>query len=265
MRARLFVLGLMAAMLGVPAPASASGRWMAVERAPITPGAEIILRGNQCTANFVFRDRRSVYLGLAAHCAATGDATDTDGCTATLMPLGTRATVEGARDPATLVYNSWTTMQRRGETREALCLTNDFALVRLSPYDALRVNPTVPHWGGPTGLTRSAEFGDWVVSYGNSRLWLGTEPLQPHRGAVLDSSYGGRAFKVTTAPPGIPGDSGSGYLDAQGRALGVLSTLEIAPTPGANNLTGLGKALDYLRNHTQLRVTLVKGTEPFRG
>ncbi len=40
--------------------------------------------GAQCTANFVYTDAAGdTYVGYAAHCAGTGAATDTDGCTAT--------------------------------------------------------------------------------------------------------------------------------------------------------------------------------------
>ncbi len=37
------------------------------------------------------------------------------------------------------------------------------------------------------------------------------------------------------AAGGIPGDSGSGFLDAQRRAIGVLPTVELAPRAGSNN------------------------------
>src|SRR5699024_12750843 len=46
--------------------------------------------GGQCTANFVFTDDAgTVYVGYAAHCAGTGEATETDGCTTESLPPGT--------------------------------------------------------------------------------------------------------------------------------------------------------------------------------
>ena len=50
----------------------------------------------------------------------------------------------------------------------------------------------------------------------------------------LGREGGGWTHLVYTATPGIPGDSGSAFIDAQGRAFGVLSTLQIAPTVGSN-------------------------------
>ena len=45
---------------------------------------------------------------------------------------------------------------------------------------------------------------------------------------------GGWNHDVFTVTPGIPGDSGSGYMDADGNALGVVSTVEVAPFPAVH-------------------------------
>lgn len=68
-----------------------------------------------------------------------------------------------------------------------------------------------------------------------------------------------------TATPGIPGDSGSAFLDAPGRALGVLSTLNLAPLPGSNGVGDISREYAYLRAHYSGAVTLAGGTVPFRG
>ncbi|MBV9285900.1 MAG: serine protease, partial [Acidimicrobiia bacterium] len=47
----------------------------------IHPGDQTYTNGAQCTANFVFSDGTSTYLGQAAHCSSTGSNTDTNGCT----------------------------------------------------------------------------------------------------------------------------------------------------------------------------------------
>ena len=64
---------------------------------------------------------------------------------------------------------------------------------------------------------------------------------------------------------GITGDSGSAFIDKQGRALGVLSTIEVAPLPASNGVGDLSKELQYLPAHTSFNATLATGTEPFRG
>ncbi|MEX2107917.1 MAG: hypothetical protein WD827_03405 [Solirubrobacterales bacterium] len=63
----------------------------------------------------------------------------------------------------------------------------------------------------------------------------------------------------------MPGDSGSGFLNDSGEAIGVLSTLQIAPLAGSNGVGDLGKELAYLRSHTGFTgMQLAPGTEPFK-
>ena len=45
----------------------------------------------------------------------------------------------------------------------------------------------------------------------------------------MSTEGGGWSRTVYTVTPGIPGDSGSGFLNASGQAIGVLSTVAIAP------------------------------------
>ena len=68
---------------------------------------------------------------------------------------------------------------------------------------------------------------------------------------------------VYTATPGIPGDSGSGFLSGDGEAVGVLSTLNLAPLPVSNGVTDLARALRYAADHGFPDLELEPGTEPF--
>ena len=71
---------------------------------------------------------------------------------------------------------------------------------------------------------------------------------------------------VLTATPGIPGDSGSGFLSATGQAIGTLSTLQVLPIAGSNGVGDLSKELGYMRANSSFSgVQLVPGTRPFRG
>jgi hypothetical protein len=167
-----------------------------------------------------------------------------------------------------MVYNSWLTMQAVNEANTNACQYNDLALVRLDPSDAARVNPSVPHWGGPTGLnTVGTAPGESVYSYGSSELRLGFNLLSPKKGVSEGDSGGGWNHDVITLTPGIPGDSGSAFLDAQGRALGTLSTLGIGLPGGVVNGVGdLRRELAYMRAHTPLTgVQLAPGTVAFNG
>jgi trypsin-like peptidase len=241
----------------IPAAASAAGE--------IHPGVQTFTDGAQCTSNFVFSDGGTTYLGQAAHCSGTGAATDTDGCTSESLPIGTAVEVTGASKPGTLVYNSWITMQAKGERNADTCAYNDLALVKIDPADAGKVDPTVPGFGGPTGVAEApTNTGDTVYSYGNSELRGGVAQLSPKQGAVVQSEGGGWSRTVYTATPGVPGDSGSGFLDSSGRAIGVLSTLQVLPVAGSNGVGDLARELSYMRSNSSFSgVQLVNGTKAF--
>jgi len=267
---RLGVATLVAAALGTVtlvtvAPAAAVPAWAPAGTATIHPGVQVRSSAGQCTANFVFYDSDDVFIGQAAHCTSTGGPTDTNGCEATSLPLGTPITITGASQPGTLAYNSWIAMDEWGETDANACAYNDFALVRIDPADWGRVNPSVPHWGGPVGMgTGSAPLGQRVYSYGNSSLRLGLTVLSPKTGLSLGSTGGGWSTNVYTVTPGIPGDSGSGFLDRSGRAMGVLSTVQLAPLVGANGVGNLALELAYRNIGVPADpVQLASGTEPF--
>jgi hypothetical protein len=233
----------------------------------IHPGSQTYTNGGQCTANFVFSDGTNTYLGQAAHCSSTGTNTDTNGCTTTSLPLGTAVTILGANHPGTLAYNSWIAMQAAGETNPDACAYNDLALVKIDPRDIGQVNPNIPHWGGPVGLnTAGTTSGDFVYSYGNSILRLGVTALSPKLGISNGDDGNGWTHSVSTVSPGIPGDSGSAFLDVNGRALGVLSTLSVGVPGGvSNNVSDLSRALNYMHSHGGPGATLVLGSAPFNG
>lgn len=278
-RSRLSVLavlvGLVAAIAPAPA-ATAAPAWAPAGEATIRPGVQTITGGiSQCTSNFIFYDDSDVYIGQAAHCSMTGNSlagadplsvSGPNGCTSESLPIGTPIAVAGAVKPGTLAYNSWITMQETGETDLRICANNDFALVRLDPEDHSRVNPSMPHWGGPTGLVSTTAPGSKVLSFGDSDLRLRISQLSPKEGIVRRQSAGGWHHTVFALTPGIPGDSGSGFLDDQGRAFGVLSTLIFFPQPLHNGVTDLSRAMSYAEANTELTgVRMALGTEPFDG
>jgi hypothetical protein len=250
------------AVLGI-APSAASAQWAPAETAPIHPGVMTFTDGAQCTSNFIFQDGSNVYIGQAAHCSGTGAATETNGCEAESLPVGTPVEVDGATQPGTLAYNSWITMQSNGENDEETCAFNDFALVRLDPADVPNVNPSVPALGGPTGMGAWGGTGSTVYTYGNSSLRGGVSALSPKQGVVVQNSPEGWSHDVYTFTPGIPGDSGSGFLNDSGGAIGVLSTVQLAPLAGSNGVGDLPNELAYAKANGFSGVNLVPGTEPW--
>ncbi len=274
MRSRLFSVSSAAAaaaiavlaVAGPATPANAAVTWAPAASATVKPGVQTYTQGGQCTANFVFSDGVNAYIGQAAHCSSTGGATDTNGCVAKSLPLGTPVEVRGASKRGTLVYNSWITMQARGERNADACAYNDFALVKLDPADIRRTNPSVPFWGGPTGINTSGTAAlETVLSYGNSSLRGGITLLSPKQGVSLGSAANGWTHPVYTVTPGIPGDSGSAFLDKQGRALGTLSTLALAPLVLSNGVGDFSREYNYMRANFNRAITLALGTVPFRG
>ena len=257
-------------MFPLSLPAAAAPTWAPAATAPIRPGVQTITAGAQCTANFVFTNGTDVYIGQAAHCSGTGGSTETNGCDSGSLPLGTPVTIKSATPPAqnftgTMVYNSWLAMQAVGETNPDACAYNDFALVKLNPADYGKVNPSIPRWGGPVATSSpGTATGDTVYTYGNSSLRFGVSQTSPKTGTSLGSCCSGWSHDVYTATPGIPGDSGSAFLDKNGRALGVLSTVQIAPLAASNGVGDVGREVVYMQSHSSLgAVNIALGTQPF--
>ena len=259
-RVLVMCAAVVAVALALLAPAAASA-WAPASSATVHPGVQTFTDGAQCTSNFVFSDGSTTYLGQAAHCSGTGAATDTDGCSSASLPLGTPVEITGAGKPGTLVYNSWLTMQAKGETDPDTCAYNDLALVKIDPADVGSVNPSVPAWGGPTGVGNAAASDD-VFSYGNSELRGGITKLSPKQGKVVSVDGNGWSYTLYTVTPGIPGDSGSAFLNPSGQALGVLSTVAIAPLAGSNGVGSLSKELAYMHANGN-GANVVAGTEAF--
>jgi Trypsin-like peptidase domain len=264
---RHFIVAALAAAFAialVPSVALGAPTWAPASSATVHPGVQTYTDGGQCTANFVFYDSTGTeYIGQAAHCSGTGGNTATDGCTSGSLPTGTPVEVGGASKPGTMVYNSWLTMQQLGEKDLDTCAYNDLALVKLDPADYGKVNPSIPFWGGPTGVGTAAA-GENVYTYGNSSLRGGVTTLSPKQGKVIGVNGNGWSYDVYTATPGIPGDSGSAFLNASGQALGVLSTVQLAPLAGSNGVGDVGRELAYAQAHSGISgVTLANGTEAF--
>jgi hypothetical protein len=251
--------------------------WAPPATAALRPGVlTTTAGGGLCTTNFVFTGGGRTYLGQAAHCAGTGPETEIDGCTSASGPLGSPVSIhatDGTVRTGTLAYSSWLTMQAGGERDPAACAANDFALVELSAADAVEVNPSVPFFGGPTGLqTGGLPVGAAVFGYGSALPRVGpqalTAPLRPkvgigagERPAVAAAPYG---HEVHTVTPGVSGDSGAGYLTEQGRAVGLLATLTTDAGLVSDGITDLAAALAYANANGGIgEISLALGTEAF--
>lgn len=230
--------------------------------ATIRPGAA--LGGGGCTANFLFLDADggTVYIGTAAHCVSEDrddDATDSNGCDSERYgpaePGTVGVNVEGADRPAILAYNSWYTMQQRGESSTEACEFNDFALLELHPTDAARAHPSMYGFGGPTGIAQDEATGDVIFTHGATSLRPDEEMLDNRRGIIAQP--GTWTHGTLQLTPGLPGDSGSPVVRDDGMAIGILVTLQVAPLPLSNGITDLGQALAYANDQGGMDVELL--------
>lgn len=230
--------------------------------ATIRPGVRITMTSdvpvadlpNWCTSNFVFLDKNgSAYLGTAGHCERT---------------VGAEVMVDGAEHPATVVYNSFTTMDEVGEEDRHVRLTNDFAVVALHEEDYVRLNPSVLHWGGPTAMANSSllQVGDGLRTYGNTPLRPGPSDLDAREGSLVATEpwWGAASWDGS---PGLSGDSGSTVVASDGQAVGVLTHFTLASEnpinpddrggpSGSNKIVYLDMALEYARIHAGLDLQL---------
>ena len=252
-----------AAVTSAPAQAARRGSsfaWASAASAAVHPGIMTYTAGSQCTANFVFTRGSEVLLGQAAHCAGTGAATATNGCTASTLPLGQEVQDVNGNFLGTIVYSSWVAMQNLGETDPDLCNYNDFALIRLTTEWVSQTNPSVPIYGGPTGVrTSGLAILDDVYAIGNSSLRLGISQLSNHHGYSVQELGNGWSHQVYTVTPGIPGDSGGPLLAGDGSAVGLLSTVGLYPLVLSNNFSDLSRVMGYARAHGMSGLYLVKG------
>ena len=239
----------------VPTVANASAPvmrppWPELAAATIRPGVVITTTAGACTTNFVFVNATSVHVGFAAHCLVLGESDEPCRFPA-LQELGTQVTVDGARAPATVSYSSFSAMRDAGETDANACGSNDFALAALDPSDWGVTHPAMLHFGGPTRVAdrTTVAIGDKAMGYGRTPLLPDEQALRAHEGYVATDAEmvaGGWIRWVYFVPAGIPGDSGSGAILADGAALGPL--VHTAST-GANGIVHLDRALEYLRAH----------------
>jgi hypothetical protein len=255
------------------------------------PGILTSTEGGICTTNFLFvsEDNLHIYLGTAAHCFVTAPDSGS-ACNETTVPFPLGTTVDFLGPDAgyvawqtgtpvnetvlnvtgALAYTSWGAMLEAGEDPYGLpCGHNDFALVEIPLGAQTRTTPYTPHFGPVTELAKPEELavGTLVQSYGNSPLWVNQEPAKEKRGIITEEpkdETDNWFVLATMAPPGVFGDSGSGLMTADHKAVGILSRFaETSGNPSAAGVgtglyTYLGTALAYMEAHGGPKVHLAQ-------
>lgn len=179
-----------------------------------------------CTLNFLFTGYRldengewvlaDRFVGTAGHCVLTGEGTETY-----------------ARGKGPLARDAWG--DRIGEVAWAQYPGLDFALIRLD--SDVEADPQMCVWGGPTGINADVTDQPTVLRFFGQGMVL--SEVQPARTAVAATMYDSRRVFAYTSS--IFGDSGSGVISDDGRAVGVLHSGGVAISgPDAENRVEAG-------------------------
>jgi hypothetical protein len=173
----------------------------------VRPGAEVQSEIGLCTLNFLFvTPAGERFIGTAGHCIL-GDGPVADNAGEKTWAKGTGPVAKDS------------TGQRMGEFAYAvLADPKDFALIRLDP--GVEASPEMCNYGGPTGINDEIGDGPKVLEYFGNGVGIGS--ALPARSAVALGFP--NADHVYAAGLALPGDSGSGVITDDGRAVGVLVT-----------------------------------------
>jgi hypothetical protein len=201
--------------------------WCPGYQAPGVSAAGCIVDPAGCTANYIFTDGSSQYVGTARHCVGgTGDRVVMQVDTTTLAEVGTVV---------------------RHTSGEGLP-GNDFALIRIDADVVQKwgVNPAIPVVGGPNGIYDGCAQQP-VKNYGHG--YAATVAQGKPQGGLAyvfyNDGYG-------WAGNGLPGDSGSPVvLAADNRAAGnfthiILADLRGIYVPGTLSGMRVTKILEFL-------------------
>ncbi len=173
----------------------------------VRPGAIVNSDAGQCTFNFLFNgtDGRR-YMGTAGHCILGESPIGGD--------VGEESWAPGTGPEATDADGN-----RIGEFAYAILQDpKDFAVIRLDA--GVEASPQMCHFGGPTGT--NADQGSAPVVLNHFGNGVGVGSVLPARSALAIGMPDPDHVFATGAV--VPGDSGSGIISSDGRAVGVIVT-----------------------------------------
>jgi hypothetical protein len=186
-------------------------------QSPGVAAAGCIVAPYGCTANFIFTDGTSQYIGTAGHCSnSVGETVTMQVDTTTIADVGT--VVKRTNHPA-------------GDGIPG----DDFTLVRIDPAVAAAwgVDPAIPVVGGPNGVY--SECGPETVRHYGHGYGVAVAQGKPEGGLAtswFENSYGWTGV-------GAPGDSGSPVVTTDGSAAGNFTHLIVHTGYPGSNLAGM--------------------------
>ena len=170
-----------------------------------------------CTANFIFTDGASYYVGTAGHCSnSVGETVTMQVDTTTLADVGT-------------------VVKRTNHPPGDGIPGDDFSLIRLDPAVVAKwgVDPAIPVVGGPQGVYSGC--GPETVRHYGHGYGVAVAQGKPEGGVAtnwFENSYGWTGF-------GAPGDSGSPVVTTDGKAAGNFTHLIVHTGYPGSDLAGM--------------------------
>jgi hypothetical protein len=177
----------------------------------VRPGAVVQTDVGLCTLNFLFEaPDKERFIGTAGHCILDEGGPTGNNAGEKSWPKGQGPVAKDSSG------------HRIGEFAYAILQDpKDFSLIRLDP--GVEASPEMCQFGGPTGVNDDVAGGTKVLQYWGNGIGIGS--ALPARSAVADGFPS--ADHVYAEGLALPGDSGSGVITDDGRALGVLVTVGV--------------------------------------
>jgi len=254
-RSSAFALALAAPLL-LACAAAADDVILLTTADGIGPGALLVTTmpgaTKMCTANFVWSNGTTLFLGTAGHCVLPDAATATHGAGANYPARLSRASVcisecrFGGNLVGTLpgVYaplGALAYARQSGPTPDGY----DFAIIEIPAALASEVRPAMPVWGGPTSVGDMIP-GEPVCHYGAGIVFGETFPTMARAGLAERSEDGAWSARIASAF----GDSGSALVTcAPGGANGLqgIAAAGILTALNADDGTVVGTTVERAR------------------
>ena len=148
------------------------------------------------------------------------------------------------------------------------CAYNDLALRAARPGRRGQGQPVGARSGAarPGVNTAGTQAGDTVYSpTATPRCAAASPRSRRSRARASATTASGWSTPSTPSPRASRATRAAAFLDASGKALGVLSTVAIAPLAGSNGVGDVAKEVAYMQAHGGPSASIVNGTEPFTG
>ncbi len=187
-------------------PPSVASAWAPAGQATVHPGVQVFTEGAQCTVQLRLRGRRRRSTSARPRTAREPAGRPKPTAAAAARCRSARP-VEGDRRQQTRHARLQLVADDAGKRRDRsrhLRLQRPRADRGSTRPTSAKVNPSVPGFGGPTGVGTVGGLGSTVYSYGNSELRGGITKLSPKQGVVVQNEGGGWSHNVVTLTPGHP-------------------------------------------------------------